>query len=246
MLLTTVGVQTGYEDTTAAAGVTYWYQVAAVNEIGSGPRSNELSARLVEPASAPTLLGAPADGAVALSWTVPSDDGGGAISAYNVYRAVGSGSEAFLASTTGSETFYVDFAVTNGTEYTYRVAAVNAAGEGALSNAVSVTPAPADQITAPSPPQSLAVVKGKGSNSTAIGLTWQAPVSDGGSPIASYFVYRRGPGETSFTLIGLTSASTTTYTDATVAKCTTYTYYVTAFNTYFESPPSNELTVKSK
>ena len=43
-LLTTVGTGTTYTDPTVSNGTTYLYQVAAVNSVGSGPRSNELSA----------------------------------------------------------------------------------------------------------------------------------------------------------------------------------------------------------
>jgi titin len=171
----------------------------------------------------------------------PANDGGGTLSAYNVYRAVGGGSESLLASTGGSETTYIDFAVTNGTAYTYRVTAVNAAGEGAYSNAVTVTPGPASTITAPTAPQSL-TVKPKGT--TTLVLKWAAPSGDGGSPIASYFVYRRGPGETEFTLIDVTASLT--YGDGGIVRRSTYTYYVTAFNAYFEGPASNSVTVKSK
>ncbi len=243
-LLTIVGVQNTYVDAAFVLGTTYWYQVAAVNAIDTGPLSNELSAALMEPPAAPTLLGAPADGAVALSWTEPAD-GGGAITGYNVYRAVGAGPEEALASTGATETLYVDFAVTNGTEYTYRVAAVNGAGEGALSNAVSVTPTSPNVITAPDPPQSLLATRAPKNVATII-LTWSAPVADGGSPIATYFIYRRGPGESTFTLIGLTDGSTLTYADNAVARRATYTYYVTAFNTYYESGHSNEVTIKTK
>ena len=59
-------------------------------------------------------------------------------------------------------------------------------------------------------------------------------------------MYRKGPGETTFTLIGLTNASTRTYTDTTVARRTTYTYAVTAFNTYYESTQSNQVSFRSK
>jgi titin len=217
-----------------------------VNGIGSGPRSNELSAALAEAPSAPTLLGAPADGAVALSWTEPEDDGGSPISGFNLYRRVAGGLESLLATTGATETIYVDFAVTNGTEYTYRVAAVNVVGEGARSSAVSVTPTSPNTIEAPDPPQSLTGATAKGKNASGLVLSWAAPADDGGSPIASYFVYRQAPGETSFTLIGLTDASTRTYSDRDVARRTTYTYAVTAFNSYYESAHSNEATIRAK
>ena len=43
-LLTTVGVTTSYTDSTVSNGTTYYYQVAAVNAVGTGPGSNERSA----------------------------------------------------------------------------------------------------------------------------------------------------------------------------------------------------------
>jgi hypothetical protein len=40
-----VGSVTAYTDTTAPNGKTSYYQVSAVNRVGEGPRSNELSAK---------------------------------------------------------------------------------------------------------------------------------------------------------------------------------------------------------
>jgi subtilisin len=240
--LTTVGVQNTYVDSAVVSGTTYWYQVVAVNAIGPSTRSNELSAKLVAKPSAPTLLGASSDGAAILSWTPPDSDGGGTISAYNVYRKIGNGSEAFLAATAGDETTYVDFGLTNGTAYTYRVAALNAAGEGTKSNAVTVTPGVT--VTAPGAPTNLHVSTSK--TGTSLALRWAAPTNNGGSPISSYFVYRMGPGETTFTLVGLVAPNTRTYTDVAVARRSTYTYYVTAFNSYYESGPSNPASGKTR
>ena len=240
--LTPLGVQNTYVDSAVSSGTTYWYQVVALNAIGPSPKSNELSAKLVARPSAPTLLGASSDGAAILSWTPPTSDGGGTITSYNLYRKVGNGSEAFLASTAGDETTYVDGGLTNGTGYTYRVAAVNSAGEGTKSNAVTVTPAAS--VVAPGPPTNLHVSTSK--TGTSLALKWSAPAQDGGSPISSYFVYRRGPGETTFTLIAVTAPNPRTYTDTTVARRSTYTYYVTAFNSYYESVPSNEASGKTR
>jgi titin len=179
-----------------------------------------------------------------LTWTPPSNDGGSTITGYAIYRRVGTGPESLLTSRPGNETSYIDTAVTNSTMYTYRLAAMNAAGQGALSNAVSVTPVPPAVIIAPDPPRNLAAARAR--SGFAVVLTWTAPARDGGSPIASYFVYRRGPGESSFTLIDATNASTRTYTDSAVARRSSYSYVVTAFNTYFESGRSNEVTIRTK
>jgi hypothetical protein len=44
-LLATVGNVSTYTDGTAVNGKTSYYQVAAVNGVGTGPRSNELAAK---------------------------------------------------------------------------------------------------------------------------------------------------------------------------------------------------------
>jgi len=243
-LLASVGVQQSYVDAAVASGTTYWYAVLAINAVGPSPLSNERSAALIETPSAPTLLGAATDGGAILSWTAPTDDGGSALTGYNIYRSVAGGAESLHATTGAGELQYVELGLTNGTDYSYRVAGVNAAGSGAYSNLVTVTPTGAPVITAPDPPQNLVVSKPKGS--TALVLDWLAPVDDGGSPITSYFVYRQARGESGFTLIGLVGPTTFTYTDATVARRTQYTYYVTAFNSYFESAPSSQVSTRSR
>jgi subtilisin len=240
--LTTLPVQNTYVDGAVASGTTYWYQVVAVNAIGPSQRSNERSAKLVAAPSAPTLLGASSDQAAILSWAAPTNDGGGAITAYNVYRKIGNGSEATLASTGPSETTYVDSGLTNGTQYTYRVAAVNAAGVGAKSNAVTVVPAAS--VTSPGAPTNLRVSTDK--SGTALSLKWAAPTNAGGSPISSYFVYRKAPGETAFGLLAVVAPNLRTYTDAGLARRSTYFYYVTAFNSYYESGPSNQASGKTR
>ena len=102
------------------------------------------------PPGAPSLNPPTAGNAsVGLSWTAPSSNGGATITNYSVYRATTSGTETFLANT-GALT-YTDTAVSNGTTYFYKVAAVNNAGTGALSNEVSARP------SAPTPDFSLAV-----------------------------------------------------------------------------------------
>jgi hypothetical protein len=145
--LTTVGATTTYRDATAANGSTYWYQVAAVNAVDTGARSNEVGASPVEPPpvppSAPTLSKSVGNTVVNLSWTVPAD-GGSPITGYVVYRGTTSGGATELA-TLGLETAYEDTAVTPGTTYYYQVSAVNGMGTGTRSNQVSAVPKGWDQ-----------------------------------------------------------------------------------------------------
>jgi uncharacterized protein with LGFP repeats len=88
---------------------------------------------------APALAGSTGKGkGVALNWTVPAN-GGSTITAYRLYRAVGSGTPTLLTQVGGTTTSYRDRSVARGTSYRYTVKAMNAVGEGPASNVVSVT-----------------------------------------------------------------------------------------------------------
>jgi fibronectin type 3 domain-containing protein len=133
---------TTFTDNTVTNGVTYFYQVTALNSVGEGARSNETSARPTAPATVP---GAPTcslkvltKSGMRVSWTVPPD-GGSAITGYRVYRSTSSGAETLLTSVAASATSYTDSATTRGVVYYYRVAAVNAYGTGPMCAEVNAT-----------------------------------------------------------------------------------------------------------
>jgi hypothetical protein len=72
---------------------------------------------------------------VDLSWEAPSEDGGDEVREYRIYRTTGDGQPQLIKDCwTGTE--YTDTDVMPDTQYEYTVAAVNGAGEGALSTPV--------------------------------------------------------------------------------------------------------------
>ncbi|HVM45020.1 MAG TPA: S8 family serine peptidase [Candidatus Thermoplasmatota archaeon] len=83
--------------------------------------------------AAPALSGSAGDASASLAWTTPAD-GGSAITGYRVYR------DGALHATLGVTNAYAESGLANGQTYVYEVAAVNAVGEGARSNALSLTP----------------------------------------------------------------------------------------------------------
>jgi subtilisin family serine protease len=243
-LLASVGSgETAYQDTAVASGETWFYQVAAVNSVGTGARSNEVQVLVPQPPpppdppSAPTLSATGGNTVVNLSWTAPTSDGGADVTGYEVYRGTASGDLALVA-TVGDILAYQDTGRTNGATYWYQVAALNAAGVGARSNEVSATPtAP---ISRPSAPRSLtAKVLGN-----AIRLTWQAPLSNGGSALTGYRLYRTdgSGGAVVFNL----SPDSMTYADTRVTAGVWYAYVVSAVNSAGESQASNIVTVKAR
>ena len=69
--------------------------------------------------------------------------------------------------------------LSNGTRYSFTVVARNSVGSSIASDNVTVTPA-----TFPSPPRNVATERQNG----GISVTWGAPESDGGDPLAPYIV----------------------------------------------------------
>ena len=135
---------TSFTDTTAANGTTYYYKVTASNAVGESPASNEVFSTPSAPATAPSapqgLQATAGNAQVSLSWSAPASNGGSQVTGYRIYRSTSSGSETLLASPSGTGTSYPDTSAVNGTTYYYKVSALNAVGEGPLSNEASGTP----------------------------------------------------------------------------------------------------------
>jgi hypothetical protein len=124
---------------------------------------------------------------------------------------------------------YTDGDVTPGTTYYYEVSAVNPVGVGPKSNEASATPA-----TAPAMPRSLAAAAGP----NEVTLSWVAPISDGGSSITGYKVYR-ATSVGAETLLA-TGGVVLSYTDSDLTNGQAYYYEVSAANAVGEGPKSNE------
>ncbi|WP_310964358.1 IPT/TIG domain-containing protein [Nocardioides terrisoli] len=128
-----------------------------------------------------------------VTWTAPASDGGSPIEHYVVTPYLG-GSAQKSVPTTGTSTGMTVTGLTPGKSYAFRVAAVNAVGtsvRSALSNTVVPTSPPGAH--APPAPTSVRprVVKRSGqwtSSHESIRVTWEAPVTDGGSAIDHYVV----------------------------------------------------------
>src|SRR5438309_3044673 len=187
------------------------------------------------PPSAPQNLAATGGNAqVTLTWQAPASDGGSPITNYKIYRGLAPTTETLLT-TVGNVLTYTDSAVTNGLTYYYQVSAANSPGEGAKSNEASATP---NQTPPPPSPPSAPTNLVATAGNAQVGLTWQAPASNGGSPITNYRIYRgtSSNGETLLATIG----NVLTYTDTAVTNGVTYYYQVSAVNKIGRGHRSNE------
>lgn len=137
---------------------------------------------ITAPSAPITLAVTPASSQVSLTWAAPTNLGNGVVTDYIVQYKVGTSWVPFIDGTSPN-TFAVVPDLTNGTTYSFKVAAVNSAGQGAFSAAVDGTPA-----GLPGAATALSATK----TTTTAALTWTSPVSDGGSAITDYIVeYKR-------------------------------------------------------
>ena len=169
-------------DVTILSGVTRYYRVRAVSEAGvQGPWSAPVVARTSGAETvpgAPTGVSATPEGgnSINVSWSAPVDDGGSAITRYEVQWSPDSmGGWRGAGNTADAETFTLtDTGIAFGTKRYYRVAARNSRGLGAWSD----PPASATtQAGVPGQPNLAA----RPADANTILLTWDAPADNGGA-----------------------------------------------------------------
>lgn len=134
--------------------------------------SSTLSASLLDKPSVPLSFEAtPADQAVDLAWQPPSRAGASPITGYQILQRVSGGEWAIVVANTGSTTTTRRITgLTNGTEYFFRIAAVNSVGVGMQTGIEDATPR--GLPAAPTPP----IVE---SRVTYFVVTWQRPDANG-------------------------------------------------------------------
>ena len=220
-----------------ANGETYWFQVRAVYEFAAvddraGAVSFSRQVTLPDVPDAPGNLEAdPGDTQVVLTWQTPFNNGS-SLTGYE-YRQSSDGAGTWSPdwgdisdsdSTTASHTL---MSLSNGTEYTFEVRAVNAVGEGDSSR-VQATPG-----GEPGPPRR---PEASGANGQ-VELSWDAPLSDGGTALTGY-EYRQGAYQLSggertwsdWTAVPSPEEALPTSLTLSVGSCTTYYFEVRARN----------------
>ena len=176
------------------------------------------------PATPAAPIATPSNTQVALAWSAP-DDGGLAIIGYQIqYRPSASATWLDAApAPSGTGTTYTVTGLSNGTSYSFRLAATNSRGSSTWSGAAYATP----MAVAPDAPTGLSADAGN----TQIALAWSAPGDDGGSAITGYRVqYKPSASATWLDVAPAPSGTGTTYTVTGLSKGTSYDFQVAATN----------------
>ncbi|CUR52285.1 protein of unknown function [Nitrosotalea devaniterrae] len=237
----TSSVSTAYSDTGLNPSTSYSYRVSAINSVGTSLPSNTASATTGVTATVPqppTSLSANviSSSQINLSWNAPSDDGGSAITGYEIQRSDDGGTTwSTISQNTGSvSTTYSDTGLNPSTAYAYQVFAINPVGTSSASNTASATTGA--QMSAPQSPTGLVA---SSASATTINLHWSAPGNNGGSPIIGYKIERSTQGGAWSTLVPNTNNQSTTYSDTGLLPLMTYSYRVSAINSVGTSSASN-------
>ena len=156
-----------------------------------------------------------------LSWSPPLNDGGSAVTGYEVaYRDETSGEWTILDAAADATSMVVD-GLTNGVGYVLRIRAVTDVGDGDWSATMAATPA-----TVPSAPPGIAVAAGD----TTVTVSWTTPASNGGSPIVDYQLEASSDAGTTWVAV-TDDASTANSAVATgLSNDTAYVFRVRAVN----------------
>ena len=174
-----------------------------------------------------TLTATPGDGSVTLSWSAPTT--GGAFTGYEYKQDNG----AWMSTGGGMATMHEVTGLMNGTTYIFRVRAVNLAGAGMESDAV--TAMPTAETVVPGMPGTLTAVAGSGS----VTLSWSAPTT--GGMVASYEYQQTVDGVPGGWMRVMAAGTTLTVTGLT--NGVTYNFQVRARNAAGPGPESNIVNV---
>ena len=230
---TAVASATTYSDPNLAPKTLYYYRIRATNASGDSGYTNVASATTLAdttPPTAPSNLTASAASStqINLSWTASTDNVG--VTVYLIQRCQGAGCATFaqIAAPPGTGTTYVDTGLSPSTSYSYEIIATDAAGNLSQPSNVGTT------TTLAGPPAAPSALTATAASATQINLSWTNNATN-----QTGFKVERSPDNVTFTQIGTTGATTTTYSDSPLAPLTTYYYRVRATNGAGDSAYSN-------
>ena len=228
---------------TLSNGSSVTIRIRAVNSEGHSSASSTVTSTPRAPSApaAPTSFAATGGlGNVGLSWTAPSVDHDETITRYEYssdngssWRTTGSTSTSYTATQTSASS---PANLSNGTSYTFRVRAVNAAGSSPASGSDAATP-----YAVPGAPTGL---QGGAGNAEAV-LSWTAAPANGRA--ITRYEYSSDNGSswrtTGSTSTSYTATQTSASSPANLSNGTSYTFRVRAVNSAGAGAASSSINV---
>lgn len=214
---------------------TYYFKVSAINGNGEGALSSELKFSTPSAPAAPAGLSAKTSVVsgspqIILTWTAPGGPAASLATSYNIYMGTSANGESSTAIATVSGTTCTLSGLSFGTTYYFKVAGVNAVGQGVLSSekSIATTPAPPDAVG------DLSATSASGS----VNLAWS-----GTARATAYSIYMGtsagGEGATPVATVNST-AKTVKVTVGKLTKGMTYYFTVIASDAAGKASSSNE------
>ncbi len=232
---------TGSDDSTTSHtvgsltnGTAYTFRIRAVNDhdgdrtADPGPASDAVTVTPGLPAAPASLVAAPGDAEVTLTWTVPASDNGSPVTGYEYTSNADAATPTWTdvpdsGSGGANEAGYTVTGLVNNTTYAFAVRAENANGQGAATPTVRARPVHPD---APQRPAGLRANPGN----REVRLTWTLPNVH--HPVTAYEYRQSTDGGTTWspdwTAITGSDAATTEHTLTDLANGTTYTFELRA------------------
>jgi large repetitive protein len=226
----TVGANQTYDnDIALPTGPTYYFIVEAVNVVGPGAASNEVS---VGPPGVPAAVSAaagPGTGQITVSWTAPTNTGGTGIQSYTILYGTTSTNLNQNTISYGTGTTDTLYGLGNGKTYYFEVEATNELATGTASSpAVSAT-------TFSLPGQTTGVKAVAGPAGGQVTVSWTAPTT-GGTPTSYTILW--GTTATNLNHNVTSNGTGTTDTLSGFANNSTYYFEVEAVNPVGNGPAS--------
>ena len=228
---------TAYNDTGLTPSTTYYYEITATNPGGTSPVSAPPASATTFPLPPGATTSVSANATSTTSITVTWTAAPGA-TLYTIYRSTSASGPFNVQAGTSVTTTFNNTGLTPSTTYYYEITASNAGGTSALST----PPASATTKTAPPPPPvAPTTVSAMTKSSSAIAVSWNAPVN-----ATSYTIYRSTNSSGPFTTQVGTSASAA-FNDTGLTPSTTYYYEITASDaggtSALSTPPASATTL---